>query len=588
MKTPSLLFQNIWSHLIQGPDRVLSYHRESSGRWIPVQTKSYLKNILIRVLVLKDLDMGPGDRLILSISSGYEFDLLEKASFCLGLNLLCVDRFTPTPLILSYFNSSDGILFLADEISLVSDIQEKVPFCKARQILLLDFRKRLKIYENEQLLELEKKVEETLAAHPGIDDRDFWDQLTCYTITTSGSSGSPKVICYSQKQVRESIHEISLFLAKISPGEVVISWLPMSNLFQRVFNLVALRLGALLYYEDHPKLLPSSLQEIRPSVLIGVPFFFDKIRRSIQNRIDTFTRGLLRPFPSLRTWIFRRALRNFFGGRIQFLISGSAAVPAESLLLYQEAGLPILEAYGMSECILPIAMNRLGDAKLGSVGRLLRPSDVQISPQGELLLKGPFLGKIDAAEPTTQGEHASKDYVVLDADAFLFIKGRGSDFIKMSTGRRVARQKLESDLEQILEVPKCILLGNEMSFLSAVVSPFDVSPQKTKEAQIQDPKSQSLFSESQKELWMQRLQSFNKLKKGYERLGLAIFLPRPFLVERNELTANLKYRFNFIEMRFRDQLQEQIQPHLKHGRIFGELKDGSWWVSTEIKGSKND
>ncbi|MEI7973828.1 MAG: AMP-binding protein, partial [Bdellovibrio sp.] len=294
MKVPSILFQDIWSQFTQRPDPVLSYHKDFNDRWIPVRTTSYLKNILMRVLVFKNLGLEVGDRLILSIHSGYEFDLLEKAAFCMGLNLLCVDRFTPTPLLVSYFNPSDKSLFLADENSLLSEIQLKVPSCKVRQVLLLQFREQLKIYEKEQLSDLEKKVEETMAREPNPQDREFWDHLTCYTITTSGSTGSPKVLCYTQKQVLDSIHEISLFLGKISPGEVVISWLPMSNLFQRVFNLIALRLGAVLYYEDNPKRLPSSLRQIRPSILIGVPFFFDKVNKSVRDRLDTLSRGLLK------------------------------------------------------------------------------------------------------------------------------------------------------------------------------------------------------------------------------------------------------------------------------------------------------
>jgi long-chain acyl-CoA synthetase len=322
-------------------------------------------------------------------------------------------------------------------------------------------------------------------------------------VFTSGTTGEPKGIVYTHVQVCSAIASILQAFPDINAGSRLACWLPLSNLFQRMINLCAVGRGAQVFYVEDPRTVMQHVQDIAPSLFIGVPRFYEKLYAGIREAIDA------RPAwqRSIVEWAIRagdrharqqrqgvapgwlgglvaaladrfvlRRIRSVMGRDLRYLISGSAPMPTWLLERFHALGLLVLEAYGMSECIVPVALNRPQSYKFGTVGKALAGSEVRLAVDGELLIRGSgvFSGYLEdpagADRFDVDGFLASGDYAHIDDDGFIMLLGRKSEMIKTSTGRRIAPTAVESQLRQVAYVEHAVVLGANRPFLVAVIA----------------------------------------------------------------------------------------------------------------------
>jgi long-chain acyl-CoA synthetase len=225
------------------------------------------------------------------------------------------------------------------------------------------------------------------------------------------------------------------------------------------------------------------------------------------------------------------------------MLTGSAPTPVSLLDFFNGMGIELYEAYGCSESIIPVAMNRPTQNKHGSVGQPLPYHEVVISDSGEVLVKGPgvFKGYLDSKDAdnkiTPEGFLSTGDVGYIDRDGYLFLTGRKTDMIKTSTGRRIFPQKIESLLKKHALVEHAILVGNGRKHLAAIVTVSDTS---TSEVEIEN--LNRIIQESNGEL------------ADYERLKAILVVQSGFSVERGHITLNQKIRRGFIEQCYKQQL----------------------------------
>lgn len=322
-------------------------------------------------------------------------------------------------------------------------------------------------------------------------------------VFTSGTTGEPKGIVYTHAQVCSAVASILQAFPDISAGSRLACWLPLSNLFQRMINLCAVGRGTQVFYVEDPRTVMQHVQDIAPGLFIGVPRFYEKLYAGIREAIDA------RPAwqRSIVEWAIRvgdrharaqrehtpvglmgdlaaaladrfvlRKIRGVMGRDLRYLISGSAPMPMWLLERFHALGFLVLEAYGMSECIVPVTVNRPRSYKFGTVGQALAGSEVRLAADGELLIRGSgvFKGYLDdsarAGRFGADGFLASGDYASIDDDAFITLLGRKSEMIKTSTGRRIAPTAVESQLRQIPYVEHAVVFGSNRPFLIAVIA----------------------------------------------------------------------------------------------------------------------
>lgn len=396
-------------------------------------------------------------------------------------------------------------------------------------------------------------------------------------IYTSGTTGEPKGILYSHGQLALACEAIIAALPTARPGARFVCWLPLSNLFQRVMNLCAIATGSSLYMVANPLKVLDFVQEIEPDVFIGVPRFYEKLATGIKQKLSAekgvkaaitqFSLAIGRryaaakktenkPSSSLQLQYFLadrlvlRRLRGLLGTRLQYLISGSAPIPLWTLEFFESFGCLVLEAYGLSENILPVAMNTPNSYRFGTVGKVMPQNEIKIDEDGELLLRGPglfngYFGDPESFEPVSKdGFYRTGDYGRFDDSGFLQLTGRKSEIIKTSAGRRIALPAIESVLRELSWVDHAVVLGSGRKCLAALLT-LDSSAKGT------PTDSHALRAEL--------VAHINARLSRHEQPAAALILAGPFTVDGGELTPNLKLRRAEIERKYATATEELFQ-----------------------------
>ncbi len=392
-------------------------------------------------------------------------------------------------------------------------------------------------------------------------------------VFTSGSTGAPKGIGYSHAQVCLAIESILEAFPEITGSDRLVCWLPLSNLFQRMLNFCAAGRGAQSYFISDPRTIVTHLPSIRPNVFIAVPRFFEKLNEGIEQRLkqqSPFARGLVRwalevggkaaeatrsgtPIglmlklkAAIAERLVLRKLRDVMGGEVRFMVSGSAAFPRWLLEKFHAMGLLVLEAYGLSENVVPIAINRLTAYQFGSVGKVLHGNIVKIAEDGEVLVKGRgvFAGYLANSEPAAiddEGFLATGDLGVIDGQGFLSLVGRKSEIFKTSTGRKIAPIGIEAKLKRIEGVDHVVLVGAGRKTTAALVTLVPNSSGAL-------PAAEDLRAEAQR--IAAQVEHVLQDEAEYARpAGLAVSR-KVFSMETGELTSNLKLRRKVVETNF--------------------------------------
>lgn len=346
-------------------------------------------------------------------------------------------------------------------------------------------------------------------------------------IMTSGTSGPNRWVSYTQAQILEAAVRLCEHLREdiesLSNRHLLV-WLPMANLFQRMTLWVAIQSDSKVTFIAHPKELMKALIRFRPSVFIGVPKVFEKLARLNAVFVGRFNQ--------------RGILHHLFNESKPLLISGSARLREDVEAQFHRWGLTISQAYGLSECVLPVSVSTRSQWKIGSVGKPLNGNMTRITSGGELLLSGPFLGSRFDEQPANQW-YATGDIVELDREGFLFHRGRISSRMKLSNGKRIDRAELESRLPLAPFVETVVIVGQDQDVAGILVEC-----------------KRSTYPPTEVVLkWTARVDQLLKEMKLSKLIRFTLLVPRSFTAQGGEMTLNLKLRYHVVEQKFAQQIQ---------------------------------
>jgi long-chain acyl-CoA synthetase len=409
-------------------------------------------------------------------------------------------------------------------------------------------------------------------------------------VFSSGTTGLPKAILFSHEQVCDAIEAILDAFNDIEEGTILLCWLPLANLFQRVINFCAIGRGATSYILSDPRTLMDHIGDVKPHILIGVPRVFERMQTGMVERIEKLPlllrhlaqRSLLLgrrhavakvtgKHPAIASkicWFFVELLilsrlRAAFGGRVRYFISGSAAMPLWLLEWFEGLGLPVLEAYGISENIIPIAANRFSSRKLGAVGKPISPTQISLAPDGEILVRGPGVcggyWRAPAANSerfTLDGFWRSGDVGRLDEEGFLSLLGRKSEGFKTSGGKWVLPMRIEEQLRRVPYISESIVLQLDSGVIASVVN-IDKSKLSSAaggrdiDGDVLDEKG---FRHFLAEALQIDLETVLADLPAYQRpIGVVVTFQQ-FSIQGGELTTNMKVRRGIVIGRFESQL----------------------------------
>ncbi|WP_020548265.1 AMP-binding protein [Embleya scabrispora] len=287
---------------------------------------------------------------------------------------------------------------------------------------------------------------------------------------TSGSTGEPKTLTAGVGSVDDDLRAVQEMFAHGADDNLLV-FLPLSVVQQRYWTYSALRWGHDVTICTYESAFPA-LRLVRPTVVMGVPGFFESARRHIQARMGDTAGGDA-------DGVRRNAARQLFGDRIRYLWTGSAPAAAGTLRFFTDAGLPIFEGYGLNETCI-VAKNHPGAHRQGSVGRVLPGKQVLLDAEGVIHVRAehPVCRGYEQAPPgvsqsvfAADGTVRTNDIGRLDEDGFLYIHGRADDVIVLDNGRKIAVRPLEEHMKISPAIEECVVFCPTQTHLVAVVSP---------------------------------------------------------------------------------------------------------------------
>jgi long-chain acyl-CoA synthetase len=257
-------------------------------------------------------------------------------------------------------------------------------------------------------------------------------------------------------------------------------------------------------------------------------------------------------------------LKDAFGGRVRLLTSGGAPLPDEIAAFYANAGLPILQAYGLTENIC-VAFNRADDFRFGTVGKAMPMCDIRIASDGEILVKSPMMFSGYYKEPgktaemfNDQGWLLTGDLGQLDQDGFLKITGRKKEIIVLSSGKNVAPALVENMVKESHLVSHCFLYGDGRSYCVALITlnPLDAESYAKRLNINYDNMTAFVQNEEVRRTIAKIVERANSRVSSSEQIKRFAILDRDFLPEFDEITPTLKLKRNIVANSFKEILEK--------------------------------
>jgi long-chain acyl-CoA synthetase len=367
---------------------------------------------------------------------------------------------------------------------------------------------------------------------------------------TSGTTGNPKGVMLTHRNLLSNADAI-VSISPHRPNDVVLSWLPYSHIFARtVDHYLSIVDGVMLALAESVDTLVENLMEVRPTHMAAVPRFYEKVLASVTVSDSGHTAA---------------RLRHVFGPRIDWLMSGGAALPYAVAKAYLDAGLHVLQGYGLTETSPVITYNRPEHFKLETVGVPLPDVEVKIGPDGEVLTRGPHVmpGYWNNAQATTEsirdGWFHTGDLGRVDADGFLSITGRKKELMILSSGKKLVPNHIEGLLLGDACIDQAVIYGEGRNFVTALIVPnwtnlrrvmqqagTELDHKPPEELAI-DPRVYTFLDE--------RIQKALVDVSGWEHVKKFVVLPQPFSVAKEELTVSLKLRRNVVFDHYGERLE---------------------------------
>ncbi|HUV70817.1 MAG TPA: long-chain fatty acid--CoA ligase [Terracidiphilus sp.] len=406
-------------------------------------------------------------------------------------------------------------------------------------------------------------------------------------IYTSGTTGEPKGVALTHGNIASN-QTFAVLDFNFNSSDTCISFLPLSHITARALDYVMYNHGAQVAYCSQFDKLPQAMREIRPTVIVGVPRVYEKIRQAVEQKsslspvkkrilsfaISVGSRHADQVYagnrPASTLWRLANKLvyskvREAFGGRVRIFISGGAPLGIDTAKWFAAAGIAVWEGYGLTETSPVISLNTPVKQRMGSAGFPLSNLELRLAEDGELLVRGPsvFSGywhKPDANAECFEAEgwFRTGDIAHVDADGFLYITDRKKELLKTSGGKMVAPQPIENKLKNNLLVAQAALVGDKHKFISALIAPNFAALEewarqhgvevKSRAELVAEPKVVALYGEIVREV--------NGTLANFETLKRFRVVAEEWTQESGELTPSMKLKRRVLTSRYQAAIAE--------------------------------
>jgi long-chain acyl-CoA synthetase len=413
-------------------------------------------------------------------------------------------------------------------------------------------------------------------------------------IYTSGTTGKPKGV--------RLLHECWAYTADamdatklISADDVQYLWLPMSHSFGKVLMGGHIASGSVIAVDGRIPKIVENLATVKPTLMAGVPRIFEKVYNKILEgakvgglkqtifewAIKTGKQasklrqdgkepsGMLAFKLKIADKLVFSKVKNRFGGRLRYFISGSAPLSRDIAEFFHACGILILEGYGLTESSAASFVNRPSKYAFGSVGVPMPGTDLKLAPEdGEILMKSPGimqgyhnLPDQTAEALTPDGWLRTGDIGEVDEHGFLRITDRKKDLIKTSGGKYIAPQHIEGKLKSTCPyISQVIVHGDRRNFVTALITLDEESTMKwAKEQGMTTTYTEIVQAPEIKAMISPYFDEVNKQLAKYETVKQFAILPKDLTIDEGELTPSLKVKRKVVEKKYSTLLDKMYE-----------------------------
>ena len=408
-------------------------------------------------------------------------------------------------------------------------------------------------------------------------------------IYTSGTTGEPKGVMLTHASLVANMYAGAEAL-DVHQDDVALSFLPLSHAFERMVSYVYLLRGVTVVFAESFDTIGRDVALVRPTVLTGVPRVYEKMQARILEKGQSGSaakaalfrwaigvgcargRAALQgkhpsPLVSLQAAFADRLvfgkIRQGVGGRLRYLVSGSAPLSAAVAEFFHGIGLRIIEGYGLTETAPILTVNPPAAPRAGTVGKAVPGVELRIAADGEILARGPNLmtgyhNKPEAtADAIKDGWFHTGDIGAIDQDGYLSITDRKKDLLVTSGGKKIAPQPIENVLKQSPLVAEAVVLGDRRRYAAALIVPeFAALERRLKDLGRPPAERTDLVNRSDvMALYQEIIDGLNRELSQFERIKRIALLPREFSMDSGELTPSLKVKRKVVEQNWRETIE---------------------------------
>ncbi|HEY6217694.1 MAG TPA: long-chain fatty acid--CoA ligase [Pyrinomonadaceae bacterium] len=570
-----------------------AFNYREDGKWLNIPAASFVERVKSVALGLASLGIRPGDRIALLSENRPEWSIADLAILSLGA--INVPIYTTQALEqVDYILSDSGAraIFISNRrlYKHIKPVLDKRPL---EHLIFFEEDVAEDIEHGFALTALEQKGRELHQERPGAFDAYLNvvhpDDLATI-IYTSGTTGEPKGVMLTHNNFMANVTSIANGLP-ITATDVALSVLPLSHIFERDGFYVFCYCGVSVYYAASFDQVGENLREVAPTVMTAVPRLFEKVYHRIIKKgmaekgykRSIFMSSLAvgqrygelkdkRKFVSPQLSIKQRLAsklvfskwREGVGGRLRYFVSGGAPLSPALSYSYLAAGIPILQGYGATETCI-VSANRPGNNHVGSVGIPFDGIEIKIAADGEILVRGPnvmrgYYGQPEAtAEVLKHGWFYTGDVGYIAKNGHLYITDRKKDLFKLSNGKYVAPQLIESLLKESEFVSQVVVAGAGRKQPVALIVPdwenLNHALAEEGETAPKDHVELSKFPAAIKVVQKDVARLTSELV-DYERIRRVALLPHEFTIDGGELTPTLKVKRKVIDERYGELIED--------------------------------
>ena len=490
-------------------------------------------------------------------------------------------------------DSDSVVIFVEDDEQLdkVLEVRDQLP--RLRQIVVFDMD-GLRTMQDPMVMSLDalrERGRQWSQAQPGAlkarCDACQPDDLAIL-VYTSGTTGKPKGAMHRHRGLVYSVRGLSTVLPQDAQDERM-AFLPLCHIVERVGGAYhSIYTGARLNFVENPQTIPENVREIAPTVFAAVPRVWEKLYSGVMIALKdsgwlqqaTFAWGMGvggrivqqvlagRPvdawlklqFILARLLVLNNVRKTLGIHRARVLITGAAPISPDLIRWYLALGVPMFEAWGMTETCGAATSTPPGQIRPGSIGQAAPYNEVRIDPvTSEILVRGPnvFAGYLNLPEKTAeaidaQGWLHTGDVGTVDADGFYRITDRMKDIIITAGGKNITPSELENDLKFSPYITDAVVIGDRRPFLTAIIMIDQDNVEKfaqDREVPFSNYASLTRSTEVQ-QLIQDEVDRVNRSVARVEQIKKFFLLDTQLTAEDEELTPTMKLKRKLVETKY--------------------------------------